>query len=528
MPCPRVEGRTRIAAEYSGYLTDESRTTAEAVDVLFFPQTVGHVVAAMRECAESGTAVTVAGARTGIVGGAVPAESPAVISLERLNRIQALHCDGERLLARVEAGVILADFQEALHNTLARELPWADDVSRACGMRLLEREGRALFYPVDPTETTAQIGGTVATNASGARTFHYGPTRRWVEALTVVLACGGVLRLRRGEAVASDGRFVLEREGGDRTVVRIPDLDMPATKHTAGYYLRQGMDAVDLFVGSEGTLGIIVEAELRLDFEPRERLFMTAFPPSEAAALAFVQEVRDEQDLGVLAIEYFGPNALGLLLEKRREEGASSGVPPLPEPVSCAVYVEAAFDGDAQFERAYGVLEAALRRCGTSPRVTWAGLGLGDMEAMRAFRHSLPEQVNSIIGRRKRDIPSLHKVGTDMAVPDERLEDVMALYRSRLDESGLEHVIFGHIGDNHLHVNILPRSEPELAQAKALYELFAREVVAMGGSVSAEHGVGRIKKSFLTVQYGPEKVEQMKAIKDAFDPGGLLNPGVLF
>ena len=188
-PCPRVEGRARIAAELSGYLSDESRMTAEGVDVIFFPESLQDVCEAVRECAEAGMTLTVAGARTGIVGGAVPAESQAVISLERLNHIKALRYEDKtrEFSAQVEAGVILQDFQEALHNTHARDLPWADDESRTLGTAVLQAEGRRLFYPVDPTETSAQIGGTVATNASGARTFRYGPTRVWVKALTVVL-----------------------------------------------------------------------------------------------------------------------------------------------------------------------------------------------------------------------------------------------------------------------------------------------------------------------------------------------------
>jgi len=528
--CPRVEGRARIQAAFAGYLTDESHSTAPGVEVIFFPENLGHVCSALEECGRKGMSVTVAGARTGIVGGAVPIGSPAVLALERLDHIRSIRYDEGRnaFFARVEAGVILADFQRVLRATPARELPWADASSREAGVRAIQAAGRRLFYPVDPTETSAQIGGTVATNASGARTFHYGPTRRWVEAVTVVLACGQVLRFRRGEVTACEGRFVLQCEGRGEQVIPIPRLELPPTKHAAGYYLRPHMDAVDLFVGSEGTLGVITEVELRLAPEPPERLFITAFLPSEDDALGFVQDARDAEELRLLAIEYIGPNALDLLRQKRSEEGASSGVPPLSEEARCAVYLEVEFEGDEELRRSHGVLNALLRRFGTSARATWAGFWASDLDAMKAFRHALPEQVNSIIGRLKLEVPPLHKVGTDMAVPDERLGDVITLYRSRLDASGLQYVVFGHIGDNHLHVNILPRSEQELAQAMALYEEFAREVVAMRGSVSAEHGIGRLKRALLPIQFGPDKVAQMRALKAALDPGWLLNPGVLF
>ncbi len=528
-PCPRVEGRARIAAQFAAYLTDESRTTAGPVEVVFFPEDIGHVCRAVEECAGRGMRLTVAGARTGIVGGAVPVESEAVLALERLNHIRYVRQDQARdcFFAGVEAGVVLADLQRALRTTPLQELPWADERSRQAGMRL-EAGRRRPSYPVDPTETSAQIGGTVATNASGARTFHYGPTRAWVEAISVVTAAGEVLRLRRGEVRASQGCFILASERGAARVVPLPHLKMPATKHAAGYYLRQDMDAVDLFVGSEGTLGIVVEAELRLTLEPPERLLMTCFLPSEADALGLVQAVRQDGGLRPVAIEYMDGAALELLGAKRAKEGASSGVPPLPEDARAAVYLELDFDGDAEFRRCYGTVEALLRRFGSLPRRTWAGLTPGDLAAMKAFRHALPEYVNSIIGACKLEVPAIHKVGTDMAVPDERLAEVMSLYRDSLRSAGLQYVIFGHIGDNHLHVNILPRSEAELGQALGLYEEFARRVVAMGGSVSAEHGIGRIKRALLRIQFGPEVVSQMRRIKEVLDPGGLLNPGVMF
>ena len=132
------------------------------------------------------------------------------------------------------------------------------------------------------------------------------------------------------------------------------------------------------------------------------------------------------------------------------------------------------------------------------------------------------------IGRRKAAVPELHKVGTDMAVPNEALAEMMRFYRRRLEECGLDFVIFGHIGDGHLHVNILPERAAELAAAEELYMEFAAEAVRLGGSVAAEHGIGRLKKKFLPIQFSAEHLEAMRAVRHALDPDGILNPGVLF
>ena len=133
-----------------------------------------------------------------------------------------------------------------------------------------------------------------------------------------------------------------------------------------------------------------------------------------------------------------------------------------------------------------------------------------------------------LIGERKKTIPELTKLGTDMSVPDEGLEKVMRMYRAGLEAAGLEHVIFGHIGNNHVHVNILPRSMKEYEQGKALYLDWEKQVVDWGGSVSAEHGIGKIKTEFLELMYDEEGVQKMRKLKQLFDPQGLLNPGNLF
>ncbi len=530
--CPAVRGANRIARELGAYLADESRTTADPVEVIFFPENTEQLCSAVKLCAKDGKRVSLAGARTGIVGGAVPVESQAVISLENMNQVFGLSFSGlgrKDFNIRVGAGLVLSDLQEALRNTRAHEMPWADDAHKEQGLKMIENEVLRLFYPVDPTEVSAQIGGTIATNASGARSYYYGATRDWVEALKIVTASGDVVEIRRGECIAEDGRFVFQYPDGDRKIIDIPDMQLPETKNTAGYYIhQQDMDAVDLFVGSEGTLGIIAEAVLRLTFEPAERLFANVFLPQEAGAVELVQKLRLFEDMDLLAVEYLGPNALRLLQKEREKSGASSGVPQLPQDAEAALYIEIAFDGDAEFKACCKKIRQLIHESGGSLENTWAGLSRTQMRAMKQFRHAVPEAVNTIISTRKQKDPAIHKIGTDMAVPDRCLRDVLALYREELENSGLEHLIFGHIGDNHLHVNILPASAQDVECALGLYEKFAKKIVSMGGSVSAEHGIGRIKRKLLLCQFTDNEMEDMLAIKRALDPSGMLNQGVIF
>jgi len=199
--------------------------------------------------------------------------------------------------------------------------------------------------------------------------------------------------------------------------------------------------------------------------------------------------------------------------------------PPRPQ-WRCALYAEWAL---ASLENTpEPLMQQLLASCGGHADDTWVAYDAPSLEKLKAFRHAVPEQVNAIITERKQGCPGLTKLGTDLSVPDDKLNAVMSLYRGDLNAAGLEHVIFGHIGNNHVHVNILPRDMAEYAAGKALYRKWAEQVVAWGGSVSAEHGIGRLKKELLAVMYGPENIAAMRQLKACFDPDNRLNPGRLF
>ena len=169
-----------------------------------------------------------------------------------------------------------------------------------------------------------------------------------------------------------------------------------------------------------------------------------------------------------------------------------------------------------------------MTACGGGADATWLATTDRELERLKYFRHAVPEAVNLLIDERRKTVPGLPKLGTDMAVPDAALERVWALYHEGLARHGLDYVIFGHVGNNHLHVNILPRTLAEYETGKSLYLEWAEAIVGMGGTVSAEHGIGKFKVALLQTLYGAEGVAQMRAVKRAFDPEGLLNRGNLF
>jgi len=506
---PQVSG-AEIASAYSAYLADESRLTGTA-DRIFFPHDTAQVAAVVKWANGKNIPLTISGARTGITGGAVP-HGGAILSCEKLTSLGPVRDENGRYLLKAAAGVTIKQIADALHHRTVSGLPETP-----------------LFYPVDPTETTAELGGTIACNASGARTFRYGPTRNHVHAVTVVLADGEVLNIRRGDA-AFDARGEITVSASRPITLKLPEMPKVAVrKNVAGFYAKPGMDLVDVFIGSEGILGVITEAELVLMPEPAGRVAALLFTADEAAAVELVKSLRGEKGGFALkpeAIEFFDRRSLDLLHRKRQEDGPGSEIPEFPYPSGSAIFTEFPYSNDAEID---GILEGLLgliETAGIPEDKTWVGTSPEETARMKAFRHALPETVNSIVGRRKKDIPDIHKVGTDLAVPDGALDAFLAAHYRIFD--GFEFLVFGHIGDNHLHANVLPRNDDELTRAKAAYKELVKEALALHGTVAAEHGIGKLKAGYLKMMLTPTALAEMKRVKDSLDPKGILSPGNVF
>lgn len=510
-----------VGTSYPDFLRDESRRAGQA-DTLSFALDEDDI----RRVLAAGLPVTLQGARTGITGGAVP-NGGNLLNLSRMLRITGFRYDSTRntFLVTVQPGLPLVNLRKSLKTCHFDTDGWSGDSLEALARYRLSPP---CFFPPDPTETSATLGGMVACNASGACTFHYGATRPYVESLRVILADGSVLSLRRGREKAEGRAFTLTTEAGRRIKGRLPDYTLPQVKNAAGYYSADDMDLVDLFIGSEGTLGVISEIELRLVPLPACRWAVLAFFPSDAEAVSLVMTVRSLAPAErPVAIEYFDRHALNLLRDLKDAGGTVPGIPDLPANCRTALYLE--YHGDElQVADAVGAIPARMEAVGASGEAAWIADSERELERFKLFRHAVPETVNRLIDERRKKEPEITKLGTDMAVPDTKLQAILTHYRTGLDEAGLEAVMFGHIGNNHIHVNILPRTLQDYERGKDLYLQWARQVLEMGGTVSAEHGIGKFKVALLREMLGDAGVRQMRDVKRVLDPDGLLNCGNLF
>jgi FAD/FMN-containing dehydrogenase len=429
----------------SGYQGDADR--------LERPSTVEEVSAFLSEANAAGTPVTILGAGSGVTGGAVP-EGGAVLSLERFRRL-----DIGRGEARAGAGVLLHELQSA---------------ARKAGQ----------FYAPDPTHNAAALGGTIANNASGSRSFRYGSTRRHLLSLQAVMADGTIREFSRGEHIDFD----------------VPPVYKPqTTKNQAGYALSPGMEWVDLLCGSEGTLAVIVEATFRLLPAPKERLTGVVFFPAESAAMDAVDAWRGIERLCML--EYIDAASLRLI----------NG------PACDAALLIEQEDPD---EEAW---VTRLERAGALLEESWFGTSDADRERFRRFRHALPETVNDRVRKR-----GYMKMGTDYAVPIARHREMLANYREGLATFPGEAVIYGHVGDGHLHVNLMPANDAEKQRSWELIQTWAKQAVALGGTAGAEHGLGKRKRHLLEYMFPAEDIQAMKSVKRRLDPAWILGRGNLF
>lgn len=471
---------------FENYLKDASNYSG-VCDKFILVENKDEIISIFKEANLSNTKITIQGSRTGLTGSAV-SENGILISTELLN-----HCniDAENKFAWVGPGLKYFELN--------------DEVKK-----------HKLFFPPNPTETTSSIGGNIATNASGSRTFKYGATRDWVEEIKVILPNGEDLHIRRGNLKVENNiiKFLDYK-------IEFEDIFMPEIKHAAGYYLKNGMDLIDLFIGSEGTLGFIYDAKLRLLDIPNELIGLIIFFKDKVEMLEFLNETRDisitnfdkNGKISARLIEYFDKNSLKIL---------KNHYPQLPDGVHSAIWVEQEVENsdivDDYLEKWLNLIE---KHCSLFEE-TWTALTDSEHIEFAKFRHKLPEEVYENLANK-----NIQKIGTDTAIESSLFNDYYDYLYRELDLLELDYIVFGHIGNSHLHANIFYQNDDEMKKAKDFYKRLITQTVELKGTVSAEHGIGKIKKEYLEIMYS-DKLSEMKKIRKVIDKNLILGEGNLF
>lgn len=438
--------RASVASDASGLVMTP--------DSVARPSSIEEVAELMKECAADGTSVTPAGGQTSTTAASIT-ERGVLLSMRSMASV--LDVDLKARTARVQPGVLIGDLK-----------------------RQLASEG--LTFAPDPTsEEECTVGGSIACNASGARTFKYGATRKHVRALKIVLANGEMVDLRRS------------------------DLE----KNTVGYGFAQ--DPIDWFIGSEGTLGVIVEAELALVAAPQNITGLAIPFATEDEALNFVVQAREANDMTPRCLEFFGELALEIARSADdRKDWAQDA--------RAMVYAE---------DEAEDNLERWLvhaERAGALVDDVRVFASDAELRHARRIRHSVPSVMNERGARGRAE--GGRKVSTDWAVPYRKLRDAVAMANAVADTHGVERaVVYGHAGNGHPHQNFIARNGDEVAKVEKVVEETLRNVLAMGGTIAAEHGIGKLKRKWLPLQMTQMQIEMMRTVKGQLDPRGILAPG---
>ena len=510
----------RSPERVSANVEDAAHFAGGHADAFALPKTEADVAALLT----SATSVLPIGAQSSLTGGATP-HGGLILSTERFTHVELI----DQSTVRVGAGVPLVTLQDFL-------------------------TPRGLWYPPVPTYTGAFAGGVVATNAAGAATFKYGTTRHWVQGLNVVLACGCVLELHRGRIAADPERgFEVRCAHGIRAFKPGRYHQPRVPKCSAGYFAASDMELVDLFIGAEGTLGVITEVVFRL--LPTVPSVALALVPvlSEAQGLRLVGALRTQSrakrtdaslHIDVAAIESLDRRCIDIL----REDGVDrKNDVTIPAGAELLLLIQLELPSDETAARAFDEIASVrsddapdtplVRFCRTlDAHGTFDDTELampGDAARFAQFlavREAAPVGTNRRVADAKRSDERIEKTAADMIVPFERFGDMMAIYRDGYTRRGLDFAIWGHISDGNVHPNVIPKSYADVVSGREAILEFGREVARMGGCPLAEHGVGRssVKQQLLRNLYGAEGIEDMRAIKRVLDPGWVLAPGVLF
>lgn len=468
-----------ISGQHQTYLRDESRFKGAAQSIAF-PRTKEEALDAVGQCLADAVGITVQGSRSGLCGGAAPL-SGRIINLSQMNRPQNLEIgpDGTFLL-KVQPGYLLSGLRRDLKR---RKFDWLEPIAADSGAARSFSGAPEHFWPPDPSELTASIGGLISTNARGPAAYKYGSAGDHIQGLEVILPCGQMTRLDRESA------------------------DFKA-------------DYLAALIGGEGMFGLITSLTLRLQPKPAEIWGICFFFNDESGGANFVDEALRLGLKPLAAFDFIDNESLMMVASFKETADKLREIPNPPAQARVAVYLELHAETETEMEEAAEALMAQAVENGGAPDESWALSG-DEVDKLRLFRHAVPEAANARVDCLALSFPGATKLGTDITLPQFTFTEALAYYRQTLAEHGLRAAIFGHCPGNHLHVNLFPENEKQRLAADTLLARWLKESLAQKGRLFGEHGVGKVKKDLAAAL----SLTAEPPLKTQLDPKGLFNPG---
>ena len=464
-----------MADTYHAYLKDESKMRG-AADSISFPESeteIGNILQVMRQ---NRMPVTIQGGKTGVVGSAVPMRGH-IMNLSRMNKVKSF-CLGEEddAFLKVEPGLTLIELRKAI-DRLATP--------------------KAFFWPPDPSESTATVGGIASTDAKGICFHLYGRSASYVAAIRVMNAEGSIRDLERGAGV-----IVINGKS---------------------------KDLLDIYLGSEGMYGVITELTLRLIPKPGEFWGIGFFFEDREDGMSFSDQLKatsfEVQGANIAAIEYLDHTILNALEMHKNNMTNLKHIPDVGSQIAAMVYVEIHGDQEEAIEEIAAALMMIGSSCNGDPDQTWAFSGEPEIDKMRNFLHAAAETAILHIEKIRSEDPRITKLGIDISLDDVGLKTWLSRIEKTLQKEKLKGVYWGHMGSRRLHIDILPGSYGEFIKGKALFERWAeRWPVSLGNAVTS-YGIGKLKKSIFLKTVSKAYIEDLQQLKKQLDTHNLWNPG---
>ncbi|HQC50447.1 MAG TPA: FAD-binding oxidoreductase [bacterium] len=442
-------------------------------DAVLLPRKDEDILAAIEFCSSYKIPLTICGSQTSMTGASVPDEG-LLLSTEKLEGIEDIVDIGGQPHVVVKPGTVVSQLQAELAK-------------------------KNLFYPIGPTsKDQCRIGANIATNATGEDSYKYGTVRQYVQSLELITPdCKSVFYSREPGEAASGKR------------------------NTAGYFTGWE-NPIDLIIGSEGTLGFISRATIRLI--PGVPSFFSALIPFESnmEALSFaVNLTLNEKDKKPRTLELIDSGALKMMKTSR-------SFPSIPNEIAAYLYIKQEYDSEKELGRWAQIWQERIQKaCGCDlEKHSMVALTQNDQEIFRLWRHRIPEAANELGRLYWKDGGG--KVGSDWWVPIDKLIEMMEFFYAAADRSGLPHMGYAHIGAGHPHTNLLGRTPTEKNLARDILSACCKKAVELGGGVAGEHGLGKIHTDLLSIQHSKSTIELMKHWKNQYDPDWIFGRGNIF